>query len=165
MRFWARPLLIAAFLAGAGFLMPASLQANGPAGTSVTLAPDTAAAAGVRWTVRMVVPYCGGYKVGGYVALRFLPPFALPPAVPSTAVSFADGPATVLVKGNILRIAPAPGRMWSMLCGTELPLEIVIGKSAVLRNPRRPGRYALEISTEANTAPTRVSVLVRPAPP
>ncbi|HEV2283068.1 MAG TPA: hypothetical protein VGX75_11845 [bacterium] len=165
MKFWARRFLIAAFLAGATVLVSATLQANGAAGPSVTLAPDTAAATGVRWTVRMVVPYCGGYKVGGYVALRFLAPFVLPPAVPSAAVSFADGPATVLEKGNTLRIAPAPGRMWSMLCGTDLPLEVVIGKSARLRNPRRPGRYALEISTEANPAPARVSVLVRPAPP
>jgi hypothetical protein len=109
----------------------------------------------------MVVPYCGGFKVGGYVALRFLPPFVLPPAVPAAAVSFADGLATVFEKENTLRVAPAPGRMWSMLCGTDLPLEIVLGKTAGLRNPSRPGRYAVEISTEAAPAPARVSVLVR----
>jgi hypothetical protein len=109
----------------------------------------------------MVVPYCGGFKVGGYVALRFLPPFVLPPAVPAAAVSFADGPATVLEKENTLRVAPAPGRMWSMLCGTDLPLEIVVGRTAGLRNPGRPGRYAVEISTEADPAPARVPILVR----
>jgi hypothetical protein len=48
-----------------------------------------------------------------------------------------------------------------MLCGTDLPLEIVVGRTAGLRNPGRPGRYAVEISTEADPAPARVSVLVR----
>ncbi|HEV2357915.1 MAG TPA: hypothetical protein VGZ23_09945 [bacterium] len=156
---------IAALLAGLVTLSPALLQANGSASTSVMLAPDTAAASRVQWTVRMLTPYCGGYKVGGYVTIRFLPPFILPPSVPSAAVSFADGPATVTRKDDILQIAPAPGRIWSMLCGAELPLEIVLSKGAGLRNPARRGTYAVEVSTEANPKPIRVPVVVGPARP
>lgn len=165
MKFATRLLWIVAFVAGSATLIPTPVQAVGAASASVTLAPDTAAAVGVRWTVRMLVPYCGGYKAGRYVALRFPPAFVVPPAVPSAAVSFADGPATVTQQDNTLRIAPAPGRMWSMLCGTELPLEIVVGRKAGLRNPGRSGSYAIEVSTEANPKPITVSVVVRPARP
>jgi hypothetical protein len=113
----------------------------------------------------MVTPYCGGYRVGGYVALRFLPPFMLPAVVSPDAVSFADGPATVTRTHNVLQIAPAPGRMWSMVCGTDLPLEIVLSRGAGLRNPGKPGTYAIVIDTEADPKPVRVPVVVRPARP
>lgn len=165
MKLWTRFPRVAVLLTGLVTLLATFLQANGSASTSVMLAPDTAAASRVQWTVRMLTPYCGGYKIGSYVTVRFLSPFILPPTIPSGAISFADGPATVIRKGNILQIAPVPGRIWSMLCGAELPLEIVLSKGAGLRNPARPGMYAIEISTEANPKSTRVPVVVRPARP
>lgn len=140
------------------------LQAN-TSDISVMLSPNTVATSGVRWTVRLVIPYCGGYKVGKYVLLRFKRPFVLPPRVPSAAVSFADGPAEVVKNDDSLEVAPAAGRMWSMLCGATLPLDIVVSARAGLRNPAKPGTYAIEISTDADPTPVAVPVVVRLARP
>ncbi len=164
MKSW--PCLLVAITLLMGYVtpaLPASLQAKPSTGASVTLSPDTVAASGVEWKVQIVLPYCGGYQIGRYVVLRFEPPFTLPLRVLSEAVSFDDGPAVVIRKGNTLQIAPAPGRVWSMVCGVRRPLDIVLSKALGLANPAKPGSYSIEVSTEADPKPVLVPVVVRPA--
>ncbi len=171
-KLWSCLLMTAALLVGYAPANPlASIPAKASAGASVTLSPATAGASGVTWTVRLLVPYCGGYKIGRYVLLRFEPPFALPAKVPPAAVSFADGPAVVTREGNTLRIAPAPGRMWSMACGPvdsagnllPQPLSIVLSAAAGLANPPEAGTYSIQVSTDADPHP--IVVVVRSTPP
>jgi hypothetical protein len=137
-------------------------RGGNPSPVSINLSPDKARATNVSWTVQLSAPYCGGYNIGGYVSIRPIAPLSLPKSVPSSSVTFANGPAEVSSIEGTLQVKPAEGRAWTQLCSFQpQPLTIVFSPGAGWVNPAKSGTYYVEVSTGSSSNSVTVPVVVR----
>ncbi len=146
----------AAALAAAFALFAGTAAAAVPPDTAAaTLAvdPPVAGTSHGTWSLEMKVAYCGGYDVGGWVALELSPAFPVA-RVPRASTAWFAGHRTSLVRtGRVFRIT-VPAGPWAQYCrAVPVALRVVLPPAAGLEAPRRPGIYPVRVATGAHPSP------------
>lgn len=114
-----------------------------------------------HWTISFSAPYCGGYRVGDGVYLSPEPPLALPDPVPDGSVLFAGSAGALTPINGGLRVAPAPGTLWSMICiQGDRPLTVELLPDAGFGLPDQPGDYVLDLWTGERPTPVAIAFSV-----
>lgn len=155
-------LLACAVLFGTTALAQPQPAPNPTVFPSISADPDQPGAT-PHWTITIGAEYCGGYRVGDGVYLRPEPPLALPASLTDASVLFAGQPSSTDRTNGVLRVAPAPGLVQSMIClQGQRPLQIELLPEAGFALPDAPGDYALDVWTGADATPISL-VLTVPA--
>ena len=157
----------AVVLSGLMALAPGAAVAQTPTPPvpSMQVDPDQTGAT-PHWTLTLLAPYCGGFRIGDGVYVRAEAPLNLPTSAPDGSILFVGRPASVSLtaSGDTLRIQPAPGTLWSQVCAAgERSFTVEFTPDAGLMLPDQPGTYAVDVWTGADPTVQSLAIDVPPS--